>query len=182
MLGVWRPKEVSALATIREERPKDIGVIRAVNQKAFGQPQEGQLVDVLRTNGGVLLSLVATLSGRVAGHILYSPVSVCSETEKVIGAGLGPMAVLSGYQRQGIGGRLIETGNQKLREVGCPFIVVLGHPEYYPRFGFKPACGYGIKCEWDVPDNVFMVLVLDQLKMKGVSGLAKYRQEFSGVV
>ena len=169
------------MATIREERPGDIEIIRAVNQKAFGQPQEGQLVDALRTNGGVLLSLVATLSGRVAGHILYSPVSIGPDGEKVIGAGLGPMAVLSGYQRQGIGGRLIETGNQKLREVGCPFIVVLGHPEYYPRFGFKPAGGYGIQCEWDVPDNVFMVLVMDQSKMKGVSGLAKYRHEFSSV-
>ena len=99
-----------------------------------------------------------------------------------MGAGLGPMAVLPEYQRQGIGGKLIETGNQKLREAGCPFIVVVGHPEYYPRFGFKPASGYGMKCEWDVPDNVFMVLVTDRSKMKGVSGLAKYRQEFSDVV
>ena len=170
------------MVTIREECPEDIEAIRAVNQEAFGQPQEGQLVDALRTNGGVLLSLVATLNGRVVGHILYSPLSVGSDGEKVIGAGLGPMAVLAEYQRQGIGGKLIETGNQKLREVGCAFIVVLGHLEYYPRFGFKPASGYGIQCEWDVPDNVFMVLVMDQSKMKGVSGLAKYRQEFSSVV
>ena len=127
------------------------------------------------------MSLVATLSGRVAGHILYSPVSIGPDGEKIMGSGLGPMAVLSGYQRQGIGGRLIETGNQKLRETGCPFIVVLGHPEYYPRFGFKPAGRCGIQCEWDVPDNVFMVLVLDQSKMKGVSGVAKYRDEFSCV-
>jgi putative acetyltransferase len=153
-----------------------------VNQKAFGQPQEGQLVDALRTNGGVLLSLVATLNGHVVGHILYSPLSVSSDGGKVVEAGLGPMAVLPEYQRRGIGGKLIETANQKLREVGCPFIVVLGHPEYYPRFGFKPASGYGIRCEWNVPDNVFMVLVMDQLKMKGVSRLAKYRQEFFSVV
>jgi putative acetyltransferase len=153
-----------------------------VNQKAFGQPQEGQLVDALRTNGGVLLSLVATLNGHVVGHILYSPLSVSSDGGKVVEAGLGPMAALPEYQRRGIGGKLIETANQKLREVGCPFIVVLGHPEYYPRFGLKPASGYGIRCEWNVPDNVFMVLVMDQLKMKGVSRLAKYRQEFFSVV
>lgn len=170
------------MVTIREERPEDIEAIRAVNQEAFGQPQEARLIDALRTNGGVLLSLVATLNRRVVGHILYSPLSVGSDREKPTGAALGPMAVVPQYQRQGIGGKLIEIGNQKLREVGCPFIVVLGHPEYYPRFGFKPASGYGIQCEWDVPDEVFMVLVMDQSIMKGVSGLAKYRQEFSSLV
>jgi len=169
------------LVTIREERPEDVEAIRAVNQKAFGQPQEGQLVDALRANGGALLSLVATVNGRVVGHIFYTPVSIGSDGEKIVGVGLGPMAVFPEYQCQGIGGRLIETGNQKIREGGCPFIVVLGHAEYYPRFGFKPASGYRLQCEWDVPDNVFMVLVLDQSKMRGVSGLAKYRQEFSSV-
>jgi len=177
-----RPKEVSVSVTIREEHPEDIEAIRGVNEKAFGQAQESHLVDALRSNGGVLLSLVATVNSLVVGHILYSPVSVGTEGEEVMGAGLGPMAVLPEYQRQGIGGNLIETGNQKLREAGCPFIVVVGHPEYYPRFGFEPARGYGMKCEWDVPDSVFMVLVTDRSKMKGVSGLAKYRQEFSDVV
>jgi putative acetyltransferase len=129
-----------------------------------------------------LLSLVAILDERIVGHILYSPVSVRSDEKIVEGAGLGPMAVLPEYQRKGIGGKLIETGNQKLREVGYPFIVVLGHPEYYPRFGFQPAGGYGIRCEWDVPEHVFMVLVMDQSKIKGLSGLTKYRQEFFSVV
>ncbi len=169
------------MVTIREERPEDIEAIRALHREAFGRPQEGQLVDALRTNGGVLLSLVADLDGRVAGHILYSPVSVGSGGKQLIGAGLGPMAVLPQYQRRGIGAKLIERGNQILREGGRPFIVVLGHPEYYPRFGFKPAGRYAIKCEWDVPDDVFMALVLDEPKMKGVGGLAKYRREFSRV-
>ena len=121
-------KEVNSLLTIREEQPEDIEAIRAVNQKAFGQAQECQLVDALRTNGGVLLSLVATRNGRVVGHILYSPVIVHSGLKAVIGAGLGPMAVLPEYQRQGIGGKLIESGNKNLLDSGCPFIVVLGHP------------------------------------------------------
>lgn len=168
--------------TIREERPEDVAAIRAVDEAAFKQPQEAHIVDTLRANGGVALSLVATLNGRVVGHILYSPVAVGSEGEEVIGAGLGPMAVLPEYQRQGIGGKLIETGNNKLRGIGCPFVVVLGHPLYYPRFGFKPASGYGIRCEWDVPDDAFMVLVMDESRMKGVSGSAKYREEFSGAV
>jgi len=64
---------------------------------------------------------------------------------------------------------------------GCPFILVVGHAAYYPRFGFRPASTYGIVCEWDVPDNVFMVLVTDPEKMRGVSGLARYRPEFSNV-
>ena len=91
------------------------------------------------------------------------------------------MAVLPEHQRQGIGSGLIEAGNRKLKEAGCPFIVVVGHADYYPRFGFRPASNQGIGCEWDVPDNVFMLLVLNPGKMLGVSGLAKYRHEFSTV-
>jgi putative acetyltransferase len=125
-----------------------------------------------------LLSLVATLNERVVGHIMYSPVSVAGN---VTGAALGSMAVLPEYQRQGIGSKLIEAGIQKLKDAGCPFIIVVGHADYYPRFGFRPASEHGIKCEWNVPDNVFMLLFLDQAKIEGVSGLAKYRHEFSSV-
>jgi len=163
---------------IGEERPDDVAVVRELNRRAFGQDQEGNIVDVLRANGAALLSLVATLNDRVVGHIMYSPVSIDG---KVRGAALGPMAVIPERQRQGIGSKLIEAGNQKLKDAGCPFIIVVGHADYYPRFGFRPASDHGIKCEWDVPDDVFMLLVLDEAKMEGVSGLAKYRHEFSSV-
>ena len=146
---------------IREEHPADVAAIRDVNASAFS----------------VLLSLVAIRQGRVVGHIMYSPASVGS----TMGAALGPMAVLLAYQRQGIGSRLIEAGNRKLEMEGCPFIVVVGHANYYPRFGFRPASTCGIACEWDVPDDVFMVLVMDPEKMRGVTGLARYRSEFSNV-
>jgi putative acetyltransferase len=106
---------------------------------------------------------------------MYSPVFVGD----VRAAALGLMAVLPECQRQGIGSKLLEAGNRKLNDAGWPFIIVVGHAEYYPRFGFRPAYYYGIKCEWDVPDDVFMLLVLDQAKMEGVSGLAIYRHEFS---
>lgn len=162
---------------IREERPDDVEAIRNVNKRAFGQEQEGNIVDALRSNRAVLLSLVATLNGRVVGHIMYSPISVGD----VAGAALGPMAVLPEHQRLGIGSKLVEAGNQKLKDAGWPFIIVLGHASFYPRFGFTPASALGITCEWDVPADVFMVLILDQQKMNGVSGLAKYRQEFSSV-
>jgi putative acetyltransferase len=163
---------------IREERPGDIAAVRDVNKRAFGQDQEGNIVDALRSNGAVWLSLVATLNGRVVGHIMYSPLSVGGD---VTGAALGPMAVLPEYQRQGIGSKLIESGNRRLKDAGCPFVIVLGHANYYPRFGFRPASTHGIKCEWEVAGDVFMLLVLDQQKLQGVSGLAKYRHEFSSV-
>jgi putative acetyltransferase len=162
---------------VREERPGDVDAIRDLNQRAFGQNQEADIVDALRSNGGALLSLVATVNGQVLGHIMYSPISVGG----LRGAALGPMAVLPELQRQGIGGKLVEAGNRRIEQGGCPFIIVVGHPEFYPRFGFKPARARGITCEWDLPDDVFMVLVLDEAEMEGVSGLAKYRNEFSSV-
>ena len=163
---------------IREERPDDIAAIREVNRRAFGQDQEGNIVDALRTNGAALLSLVATVNGQVAGHIMYSLLTVAENAD---GVALGPMAVVPEYQRQGIGTKLIEVGNRKIKDAGYPFIIVVGHADYYPRFGFRPASEYGIKCEWNVPDEVFMLLVLNEAKMQGASGLAKYRHEFSTV-
>jgi putative acetyltransferase len=163
---------------IREERPDDVTAVRDLNRRAFGQEQESNIVDALRTNGAALLSLVATLNDQIVGHIMYSPVIIGGN---IRGTALGPMAVLPEYQRQGIGSKLVEAGNQKLKDAGCPFIIVVGHADSYPRFGFRPASEHGIKCEWDVPNNVFMLLVLDQTKMEGVSGLAKYRHEFSSV-
>jgi putative acetyltransferase len=166
------------LIEIREEGPNDVAAIRDLNRRAFGQDQEGNIVDALRANGAALLSLVATLKHQVVGHIMYSPISV---GDNVMGAALGPMAVLPEFQRQGIGSKLIEVGNRKLKDAGCPFIIVVGHADYYPRFGFRSASKHGIKCEWQVPDDAFMLLVLDEAQMAGVSGLAKYRHEFSTV-
>jgi len=165
------------LIEIREERPEDVAAIRDVNNWAFGQDQESNIVDALRSNGTASLSLVAIVDGRIVGHIMYSPVFV----GEVKGVGLGPMAVVPEHQRQGIGSQLIQTGNRALDDAGCPFIVVVGHPGYYPRFGFKPGSTYAITCEWDVPDDVFMVLVLDHAKMQGVSGRATYGPEFSTI-
>jgi len=161
---------------VRVEQPSDVAAIREVNRRAFAQDQEGEIVDALRARQAALLSLVATAGGRVVGHIMYSPLVVGGIVE---GAALGPMAVLPEYQRQGIGSRLVEAGNRTLDEAGCPFVVVLGHAHFYPRFGFGPASAHGVTCEWDVPDDVFLLLVLDHEKTKGMSGLARYRHEFA---
>jgi putative acetyltransferase len=160
---------------IRPEQSEDNAAIRDLNRRAFGQEQEGTIVDVLRANGGAQLSFVAVDEGRVVGHILYSPVQV----GEVEGSALGPMAVDPDVQRQGIGTALVEAGNARLRESECPYVVVVGHPEFYPRFGFRPARPLGITCEWDVPDDVFLILVFDEATMSGVTGKAAYRPEFS---
>ncbi len=162
---------------IREERPGDVAAIRELITLAFAQEQEASIVDALRCNGAASLSLVATENDRVIGHILYSPASVGD----VIGVGLAPLAVLPEHQRRGVGSRLVDAGTARLRDAACPFVIVLGHAKYYPRFGFTPASTRGISCEWDVPDEAFMVLILDQTRMRGVSGLARYRPEFSTV-
>jgi len=146
---------------IRAERTADLEAIRTVNTLAFGQDQEARIVDALRDNDGVLLSLVAVHETQVVGHILFSPASIEAHGRSIAGAALGPMAVLPAWQRQGIGGQLIETGLRMLRDLACPFVIVLGHPDYYPRFGFAPANSRAVRCQWDVPDEAFMLLVLD---------------------
>jgi putative acetyltransferase len=162
---------------IRQERPADVDAIRRVNRAAFEQDQEGKLVDALRGAGAAMLSLVAVADGEVVGHVLYSPASI----GMLGGAALAPMAVLPKFQRQGIGTELVETGNRMLNDSGCPFVIVVGHSHYYPRFGFVPARPLGITCEWEVPDDVFMILVFDAVAMQGVSGPARYHDEFSNV-
>lgn len=165
---------------IREEQPDDINAIREVNILAFGQIQEANIVDKLRKNcKDDLLSLVALTDNKIIGHILFSPSMIEIAGRTIQGMGLAPMAVLPEYQGQGIGSELVRTGIATLKQTGCPFIIVLGHAEYYTRFGFEPASRYGIRSEWEVPNNAFMILVLNEPGMKGISGVARYRPEFA---
>ena len=169
------------MITIRAERPEDISHVRHINELAFGQPVEARLVDTLRQVCPDALSLVAE-DGDVVGHILFTPVVAENGAERIVGMGLAPMAVLPDRQRQGIGIQLVERGLGILRERGCPFVVVVGHPEYYPRFGFERASRHGLSSQWEgVSDEAFMVLVLDVDAMAGVWGVARYRTEFDEV-
>ena len=168
---------------IREEQPGDAAEIRTVNERAFGQPAEANLVDKLREDCEALLSLVTVREGRVVGHILFSPITFDRSKNMNGGMGLAPMAVLPDCQRQGIGSRLVERGLALLRSRSCPVVVVLGHPEYYPRFGFVPASAHGIRCQWDgVPDEAFMIHIFDAPAMEGVQGIVRYRAEFEEAV
>lgn len=163
------------MITIRPERVEDIPAIRDLHRRAFGQDDEGRIVDAIRANGGAELSLVAVDREGVRGHILYSPVRI----GQIEGSALGPMAVDPDLQGQGIGTRLVAAGNARMHQSGCPCIVLVGHPTFYARFGFTAARPLGITCEWDVPDDVFMIRVLDPIAMSGASGTVRYRREFS---
>ena len=106
--------------------------------------------------------------------------SVPNRDSRIEGMGLGPMAVLPNRQRQGIGSGLVRKGLEILRGRGCPFVIVIGHPDYYPRFGFEPASNYAIKSQWEgIPDQAFMILVFDRKIVSDISGVARYRHEFN---
>jgi putative acetyltransferase len=164
--------------TIRLQTPEDTSQVRRLNELAFGGPMEATLVEALQRACAEALSLVAH-DGRVVGHILFTPVVVEHAGGQIVGMGLAPMAVLPERQRQGIGSSLVARGLEILRERACPFVVVVGHPEYYPRFGFEPASRHGLASQWEgIPDGAFMVLILNATAMSGVSGVARYRGEF----
>lgn len=163
---------------IREELPQDFQDVRAVNIQAFKRKTEADLVDKLRNCGCDSISLVAIVDDKLVGHILFSPIEVIFNNKKITGMGLAPMAVMPEYQKQGIGSSLITEGIKKAKDKKYPLIVVLGHPEYYPRFGFVPASKFNLKSEYNVPDEVFMALVFDESQLSG-NALVKYRQEFN---
>jgi len=162
------------LIEIRDEQLDDVDAVREVYRQAFNQEQEGRIVDALRERGVTLLSLVAVTDGVVVGHIMFSPLTVGS----LVGAALGPMAVIPAYQRRGIGSQLVERGLARLRDRGCPFIVVIGHPEFYLRFGFQPAASHGLTCEWEVPAEAFMVNILNLQVAGGLRGRAQTVSSF----
>ena len=162
---------------IRPEEPGDIRAIHQVNRQAFETAVEASLVDALRRRAQPLISLVAVVDDEVAGHILFSPVTLSSDPGARI-MGLAPMAVLPAKQRQGIGTALVRAGLEECRRLSFEAVIVLGHADYYPRFGFVPASRYGLTCEYDVPDDVFMVLELSAGTLEGRSGVIRYHAAF----
>lgn len=167
--------------TIRPETPEELADIHRVNELAFGQPAEADLVDALRNEARPFLSLVAVQDGQVAGHICFTPVTIESEEGSFTAMGLAPMAVLPDLQSQGIGSDLVRSGLEECRRMGHDVVVVLGHPEYYPRFGFIPASRKGLRSEYPVPDEVFMVAELSPGALAGRTGLVKYHPAFGKV-
>ena len=169
------------MITIRPEQPEDISGIHQVNTLAFGQLQEADLVDALRRADALTLSLVAVQDDRIIGHIAFSPVTITSDTTIVDAIGLAPMAVLPALQRHGIGSQLVEAGLGTCSETDYGVVIVLGHPNFYPRFGFTPAQPYGIVWEHDAPEEAFMVRELKKGALAQTQGVVRYRPEFDVV-
>lgn len=164
--------------TIRPEEERDHGAVREVNLLAFETNLEADLVDAVRPTAQPLISLVAEVDHAVVGHILFTPVTVRDGGTSSKAIGLGPMAVLPELQRRGIGSRLVEAGLEACRELGEHVVVVLGHAEYYPRFGFRPAAGYGIRYRGPNFDPFFFVAELETGALEGLRGMVEYLPEF----
>lgn len=166
---------------IRPETDKDRAAIHRVNESAFPGPGEANLVDALREVAHPHISLVAAVEDQIVGHIFFSPVTIESEDSVLTAMGLAPMAVLPEYQNKGIGSQLVREGLKQCQRIGHNIVVVLGHPLYYPRFGFTTAAAKGIRCEYDVPDDHFMVTELEAGALAGRKGLVKYHPAFNDV-
>ncbi|MGE5358580.1 MAG: GNAT family N-acetyltransferase [Bacteroidales bacterium] len=166
---------------VRAERDADREPIRRLNVAAFPTPAESLLVDRLREGGKLALSLVAEQDGEILGHIAFSAVALSSGGAPLRGFGIGPMAVRPARQKHGIGTLLVHEGLARCRAAGLDYVVVLGHPRYYPRFGFEPASRFALRCAWPVPDGVFMAMELRHGALDGRSGLVEYEAEFNQV-
>ncbi len=165
---------------IRSENENDVKAIHSLNASAFGTEAEANLVDSLRNKTDSFVSLIADNNNEVVGHILFTPVFLSGHTEIKI-MGLAPMAVAPKHQKKGIGSKLIHAGVEYCKELGFGAIVVLGHSEYYPRFDFLPSSHFGIRCEFEVPEEAFMVIELQSGYLRGKSGIINYHEEFKNV-
>jgi putative acetyltransferase len=164
---------------VRFEEPGDEERIRKVHLQAFEGEPEANLVDSLRNSGIELISLVAEANGDVVGHILFSPVTIDGDIRLM---GLAPMAVLPAWQRKGIGAKLINEGLEACKRTGYEAVVLLGHPDYYSRFGFVCSQKFGVESEYDVPQEAFMVIELKKGALKGIKGTVKYHEVFNSLL
>jgi putative acetyltransferase len=162
---------------IRIEEESDRAAVHALNTATFPTRAEADLVDRLRRTARPFVSLVAEIDGAIVGHILFSAVDFPGRRDLSL-MGLGPMAVAPAHRRQGVGSALVLAGLEACRKLGIGAVVVLGHARYYPRFGFTVAARCGIACEYDAPEDAFMLLELRPGHLRGVSGTVKYDPAF----
>jgi len=171
---------------IRKEKSFDHNWVVELTEKAFetleiSDHNEGKLVDKLRKAPTFIeeLSLVAELDGQVVGHILFTPIIIDNGRQQFRSLVLAPVSVLPEFQKMGIGGQLISSGHQKAIELGFQSAILIGHPEYYPRFGYKSASTWGIKTHYELPsDDVFMAIELTEGSLSNVSGMVIFPPEF----
>ena len=170
---------------IRAETAADFPAVREVNRLAFGRDAEAGLVDALRATDGYIpsLSRVAVVDGRIVGHILFTRIGIVTAGGVVPTPtlALAPMAVLPEHQNRGVGSALVRDGLETCRRLGHGSVIVLGHPAYYPRFGFVPARPRGIAAPFPAPDEAFMLIELVPGALNGVQGTVQYPPAFSEV-
>lgn len=170
---------------LRAEEVADRDEVRRVIEAAFGQPDEADIVDRLRANGDLFMSHLADRKGRIIAHLAFSPAQVLDDdgVPRDIRGGLlalAPMAVAPDYQRQLVGQGLLRSALMRLERAGVGAVVVLGHPTYYPRFGFTPASAFGLRCPFDAPDAAFLLRVFGEHPADSFRGMLKYAPAFGG--
>ena len=168
--------ETKSPLLVRDEQPGDLEQVRIVNEAAFERCDEADLIDGLRIEGAVLASFVAEINGRIVGHILFSRMTVETARGPVAAVSLAPMAVLPDHQRRQVGSQLIRHGLAELRNRGERIVIVLGHKEYYPRFGFSAEKARGLVSPF--PPEAFMALELSGNALNGIQGEVRYPSAF----
>jgi putative acetyltransferase len=161
---------------IRPETSADHAAIREVNGLAFNGEGEAKLVDALRDGGDARISLVAEEDGRIIGHILFSTLTIATPLREIEALSLAPMAVVPSHQRRGIGSSLVREGLLACREAGHRIVIVLGHPEFYPQFGFSAKLAEALRSPYSGPAFMAVELVPDALK--GIEGEVRYPPPF----
>jgi predicted N-acetyltransferase YhbS len=172
-------------AIISTERPEDYEEVIKLTDLAFkdmpfSSHKEGELVSKLRKGVNFVeeLSIVAKLNNKIIGHILFTKLNIKDGEKLYETIELAPVSVLPEYQRKGIGSKLINEGIERAKKLGFKSVIVVGHPEYYPKFGFEPAAKYNLKSSIDVPSEVFMAMELVEDGLKDVKGTVIYPEEF----
>jgi len=164
---------------VRQEQQEDKDGIFELNALAFGQEEEGHIVNKIREGENFLpeLSLVLAHGDKIVGHLLFSKAKINSDQEYETLV-LAPMAITPNFQRKGMGSLLLREGLRTAKKMGFQSIFVLGHPEYYPKFGFKKASTWKIKCPFEAPDDAFMALELVEDALNNKKGIVEYDVAF----
>jgi predicted N-acetyltransferase YhbS len=163
--------------TIRPTSTADLAALEAVHTAAFPTDLEARLVKLLISRGQAAVSLAAVAEGRIVGHDLFSQTTCEGSTGVTRGLGLAPLAVLPEFERQGIGSALVRAGLEACQRQYTPWVVVLGEPAYYSRFGFQPASRYGLSGDFGGGD-AFQILVFNEQQSPDPGGHIRYDAEF----
>ena len=169
---------------IRKETKNDFSDVYNLNEVAFEQDAESKLIGLLREREDFIpeLSNVALIDNNIVGHILFTKIIISDNNGNEFDSlALAPMAVIPEFQGRGVGGKLIKNGLNTARSLGYKSVIVLGHKDYYPKFGFEMASKWNIKAPFNVPDEVFMAIELVENSLENVSGIVKYPKEFEEV-